>query len=164
MWDWLREIWYMRGRNMVKCRVVERQKRDVPFDVCALFQGWSDTSGQRDPEYWAQYVHAHVRYVPDDTGDKWQTADETLMLGEGDCEDGAILLANYFVAAGLPWWKVLICVYDKHVVVEYDGQKFDWTAPNDREMFPQEQLWYAFNARHAWVPRERANQWKDNEA
>jgi hypothetical protein len=155
--DGMRELWYMRGRNMVKSHVVERQKRDEPFDVCTLFQNWNGTSDHHDPEYWTQLVFAQVQYAPD-VGDHWQLANETLQLGRGDCEDMAILLANYLVAAGLPWWKVLVCVYQNHVVVEYDGKKYDPTAPNDREMFPVEQLWYAFNARHAWVPRSRIEQ------
>jgi len=41
--DGMRELWFMRGRNMVKSHVVERQKRDEPFDVCTLFQNWNGT-------------------------------------------------------------------------------------------------------------------------
>jgi len=156
MFDWLREICYMRRRGMVKSRVIERQKRDEPFDVCTLFQNWGQQE-YPDPDYWVHQVFASLQYTPE-VKDRWQTADETLMLNTGDCEDGAILLANELVAAGLPWWKILICVYENHVVVEYDGKKYDWTVPDDREMFPSEQLWYAFNARHAWVPRSRIEQ------
>jgi hypothetical protein len=42
------------------------------------------------------FVIKNVSYIPDQmtwgTSEKWQTAQETLNLGTGDCEDGAILI------------------------------------------------------------------------
>ena len=40
--------------------------------------------------------------------EKWQTPDLTYWLGIGDCEDSSVLLASYFLAAGIPsfCWRV----------------------------------------------------------
>lgn len=38
----------------------------------------------------------------------WQYVDETLYLGTGDCEDGAILMASLMLTAGIPSWRLRI--------------------------------------------------------
>jgi hypothetical protein len=59
---------------------------------------------------------SRCRYVPDrgDENDVWQTAEETLALRQGDCEDGAILLADWLLSSG---FQVRIAIG------EYDGQE-----------------------------------------
>ena len=44
---------------------------------------------------------AEVRYVSDEPGDHWQTPEETLRRGEGDCEDQALLLHRLLREDGL---------------------------------------------------------------
>ena len=36
----------------------------------------------------------------------WQFSYESLQTKKGDCEDGAILLHNILLAAGIPYWKL----------------------------------------------------------
>jgi len=50
-------------------------------------------------------VHENCRYTPDPIDnltktDRWQTAMETQIRGEGDCEDSAIYLADWLLARG----------------------------------------------------------------
>ncbi len=48
-----------------------------------------------------EWVSDNIIYVEDTGGDNWQSAQETLELGTGDCEDQAILLASIFGAMDL---------------------------------------------------------------
>ena len=38
--------------------------------------------------------------------EEWLFPFETLKLGHGDCEDGAILLANIMLKSGVPYWRI----------------------------------------------------------
>jgi hypothetical protein len=46
-----------------------------------------------------EWVEGNIEYVLD-VGDHWQSAEETLLQGYGDCEDQAILLASIVTALG----------------------------------------------------------------
>jgi len=61
------------------------------------------------------WVINNIKYVGDaEKGHKdfWQFGFETLYYKTGDCEDGAILLANMLLIAGVPYWKVRLSVGD----------------------------------------------------
>lgn len=109
------------------------------------------------PEDLLNWVNSHIAYVPE-TVDFWSYPDETVARRNGDCEDGAILLANLLLQAGYPYYKILICVYGSHVVVEFDGKIFDWTGAGVPSGVP---LWYCWNAKHAYTTKENANPWKN---
>jgi transglutaminase-like putative cysteine protease len=47
-----------------------------------------------------EWVAGHIEYVTETSGDYWQSAEETLVLGSGDCEDHAILLCSIIDALG----------------------------------------------------------------
>lgn len=50
-----------------------------------------------------QYVRDNVRYTKDILGvETLQTADRTLDLGQGDCDDKAVLLASLLESIGVP--------------------------------------------------------------
>jgi predicted transglutaminase-like cysteine proteinase len=57
-----------------------------------------------------KYVIKNVTYVDDKKEygyeEYWAYAFQTLKRKKGDCEDGAILLANIMVKSGIPYWKV----------------------------------------------------------
>lgn len=71
----------------------------------------------------------YIRDVGDDDSDAWQTAEETQTLGQGDCEDSAILLADWLLARGFQT-RVVIGTYDAArgphawVVVRLDGNDY----------------------------------------
>ncbi|MEI6537181.1 MAG: transglutaminase domain-containing protein, partial [Verrucomicrobiaceae bacterium] len=74
-----------------------------------------------------------VRYLPDSSdgnpdNDAWQIAQETQMLGTGDCEDSSIYLADWLLARG---FEVRVCMgrYSEMgghawVVVRLDGKSY----------------------------------------
>jgi len=51
-----------------------------------------------------------VIYSGDDSvygkNEYWAYAYQTLKRKRGDCEDGAIFMANIMVKSGIPWWRV----------------------------------------------------------
>lgn len=56
-----------------------------------------------------KWVVSHIKYVGDKTkgnNEFWQFGYETLYYKTGDCEDGAILLMNMLLIAGVPYWKL----------------------------------------------------------
>jgi hypothetical protein len=59
-----------------------------------------------------KWVVDNMRYVYDETQhgftEFWQFTYETLQLGAGDCEDGAVLMASLLIAAGVPRWRVRV--------------------------------------------------------
>jgi predicted transglutaminase-like cysteine proteinase len=59
-----------------------------------------------------RWVKKNITYTGDDntwkTPEFWQYANETLGIKTGDCEDGAILMANLLLAAGVPYYKVRV--------------------------------------------------------
>ncbi len=76
-------------------------------------------------------VSTNCRYVLDtgtDDNDAWQTARETQVLGQGDCEDSAILLADWLLTRGFEA-RVALGRYAERgghawVVVRLDGEVY----------------------------------------
>jgi len=52
------------------------------------------------------WVAKNIKYVTDKEGEFWQFAFETLKRKLGDCEDGAILIANMMIMSGIPYWRI----------------------------------------------------------
>lgn len=75
-------------------------KKQVDTPTQALLDEAEKISSSKDQDLQMFYVLKHVKntitYTPDDKvwsmPEYWQTADETLSLKTGDCEDGAILM------------------------------------------------------------------------
>jgi predicted transglutaminase-like cysteine proteinase len=57
-----------------------------------------------------QWVIQNITYTSDlaqfKNPEEWLFPAETLFLRKGDCEDGAILMANMMVKAGIPYWRI----------------------------------------------------------
>jgi len=91
-------------------------------DICSGPIGiTSDDSN--DTKIWKiqKYVVQNLSYNFDSFTSKrdeyWQLPYETLTTKKGDCEDGAIFMANLALAVGVPYWRVRINAGD----VEYQG-------------------------------------------
>jgi predicted transglutaminase-like cysteine proteinase len=62
-----------------------------------------------------KYVRAQIKYTSDNsentykTSEYWAYSYQTLKHKEGDCEDGAILIANIMVKSGIPYYRVRVC-------------------------------------------------------
>lgn len=84
-------------------RIVREYKKHS--DVIAVARGIVD---QVPPKHYAaeaaaifQYVQREVRYTQDVDGvEVVQTPDKTILLGHGDCDDMAVLLATLLAAVG----------------------------------------------------------------
>ena len=162
-------------RGLVRCQIMEYKrvngvKVDVRdflseksrFDITNRAKDFICDLSIASPEKILQWVADHIHYKSE-VSDYWQTIGETLSSGIGDCEDGAILLANLMLFAGLPYYKVLVTVFNPspaHVVVIYDGKLFDWTNPSLRTVPSSWNFWYCFNSHNSYTTKEKAATWK----
>lgn len=131
-----------------------------------------------------RWVNEHIKYVPDQEvwsmPDKWQTAEETLARGTGDCEDMHVLsyVLNYL--AGVPTNRMLLFCGDVagggHCWLGYKSQEYplnwcfmdacywyDRMSPSSRTKYyiedtiiyddPKKQylkIWFAFNSNNSY--------------
>jgi hypothetical protein len=62
------------------------------------------------------YVYKNITYISDKTQfnvpEFWMFPFETYHTKKGDCEDGAILLANILLKSGIPYWRIRIVAGD----------------------------------------------------
>jgi len=125
-----------------------------------------------------RYVIQNIRYVGDTKKgyrEFWQFPFETLFYKTGDCEDGAILLANLMLQAGIPYWKIrLTAGWVKrgkskvgHVYLNYYCEEkdkwvvLDWCYwPNllkiaQRKPYKEEKryldVWFSWNQKYAFT-------------
>jgi predicted transglutaminase-like cysteine proteinase len=119
------------------------------------------------------WVINNVKYVTDKSqygaGDQWQWADETIQRKVGDCEDGAILLANIMVASGIPYWRVRLNAGDVkgggHAWVTYLCEKDNvwyvldwcyWPSESTQLKLPWSKaenyfaIWFSWNNKYAF--------------
>lgn len=172
MFDWLREMWKMRG---FKCVVmIEKDKRGSPIDV-TKFLDFPKIKLPVIPVNMSclKWVAANVKYQKEDK-DYWKLASETLADGFGDCEDGAILLACLLLARkfevdstgvlkSLPYYQILVNVFDTgagfHVAVTVGDTLEDWTNQALKKVPDLWRLWYCFNRKHAYTRKENVQLW-----
>ena len=128
-----------------------------------------------------KWIFTNFPYKSDSTnygnGEFWCMPYESLNKKSGDCEDGAILLANLLIIAGVPNWKIRInCgwvfepVSKKQIGHAYltffdeDNEKWvilDWCYYAntmriiDREEYKKEvkyqDVWFSFNDEFSWA-------------
>jgi len=59
------------------------------------------------------WVKTNIIYTPDKSSygidEYWAYPYQTLKRKRGDCEDGAILIANILLRSGVPWYRVRVC-------------------------------------------------------
>ena len=125
-----------------------------------------------------QFVIDKVTYTPDMTQFKdnevWLFPFETMSLKKGDCEDGAILLANILLANGIPYWRVRLNAGDVngggHCFVTYLRESYnqwvilDWCYWPDKSVDLNElykgatenyfKIWFSFNRDYIYLNEE----------
>jgi len=93
-----------------KTNVYWNARDDVKMDVRVFYQTDSTLTtfkGSTDEraKKCLRWVIENISYVGD-SGEFWQYSYETLLSNTGDCEDGAILLANMMEMSGIPYWRI----------------------------------------------------------
>lgn len=125
-----------------------------------------------------KWVRANFKYAKDiDTtgvSEHWSFPFEALYIKKGDCDDGAILLANLMLAAGIPYWRIRLNAGDVgtkakkfgHLYVTYCRETdnnfvvLDWTfkyndsivgrRPLHRDERDYYGIWFSWNKRYAF--------------
>ncbi len=159
-----------------------RQEKDGEYkiDVRCFFQKDYQTSlvqGNSNDEkaFNAQkWVYDNITYLPDKINygfdEFWAYAYQTLKRKKGDCEDGAILMANMLIMSGVPYWRIRLNAGDvlggAHVYVTYcretDNQwvVLDWcydttfvpiaTRALHRDVQDYYGIWFSWNNRYSF--------------
>lgn len=106
-----------------------------------------------------KWVKYNVSYILDkdlhNENEWWQYANETLELKKGDCEDGAILMANIMIKSGIPPFRVRLNAGDVkgggHAYVTYLREK------DDKWYLLDWSYWYneSVNFKKKWVDAKK---------
>lgn len=159
----------------------ERQETDGEYlvDVRDFFQKDFQiplVSGTNDEKAFnaQNWVYANITHTLDKAlfgyEEYWAYAYQTLKRRKGDCEDGAILMANMLVLSGVPYWRVRLNAGDVngggHAYVTYcretDNQfvVLDWCyAPNfkpiserplHRDVQDYYGIWFSWNSKYSF--------------
>ena len=113
-----------------------------------------------------QWVHKNIKYTSDISQfkheEEWLFAHETLLLRNGDCDDGSILMANMMVKSGIPYWRVRLNAGltrgGGHCFVTYLSKNeewliLDWCYDYKSQGQPWSKaekyfdIWFSFNSR-----------------
>lgn len=136
---------YPKKDIVYKGRVVPTTRKNIGMDVRNFFNEYDSEVRKVVDRLWLKrlsdddkalkcllWVIGNVKYVGDGKKghkDFWQFGFETLHYKTGDCEDGAILLANMLMMAGVPYWKIRLSVGDvkggAHGYVNYYCEESD---------------------------------------
>jgi hypothetical protein len=116
--------------------------------------------GLSSPEEILGWVRRNIRYQPEDTDqdqDYWQTPEETLERGFGDCEDISLLFM-YLCRQNLKVEPRLLLVADasqetyNHTLVEVEGAWYDPSAGSRVSRAGAYRVFYRFSyARSLWM-------------
>ncbi|MFC2140535.1 TolC family protein [Candidatus Auribacterota bacterium] len=88
------------------------------------------------PEKLAHYLKFRIRYNPSDTDNIWQSAEETIQKGTGDCEDYAILAHEVLKALGFTPHILSVLPESKkkagHVICTFKWKDYWWYFDNHK--------------------------------
>ncbi|MHA1868738.1 MAG: transglutaminase-like domain-containing protein [Candidatus Heimdallarchaeaceae archaeon] len=115
-----------------------------------IVKSMKEKSDDKKAVFCQKWVKDNIRYVSDKIQfgipEYWEYPQETLYTKKGDCDDGAILMANLMLASGIPYWKIRLNagnVYDKkgknlggHCWVNYYYEKEDKWVTMDWCFYP----------------------------
>ena len=136
-----------------------------------------------------KWVKDNISYVSDEilygVSEYWADCLETIRAKRGDCDDGAILMANLAMVAGVPYWRIrltggevkggghayLTYLPDSELekpFAEQDWKVCDWCyypnikpfeeRPNykDEEDYYSDEVWFSFNSKFAFQDKGTA--------
>lgn len=118
-----------------------------------------------------QIVHDMIKYAPDMTqfkyDEEWLFPYETWTLKKGDCEDGAILIANILLKSGIPYWRVRLnagtvqggghcwCTYlresdNKWIILDW-CYWYDTKGAIYKDAEKYYNIWFSFNTKYIYL-------------
>jgi len=157
-----------------------------PLDVRAFFVNPRCEELQKIVRHWRNdkqdkqalaaqlWVAFNIKYISDKEEfgleEFWSYPSELLKTGKGDCDDGAILIANLMIACGIPYWKVRLTAgmtpFGAHAYVTYFCDELDhWVAmdwcykpdfslisdrPDYKDSPIYGEVWFSWNRRYAF--------------
>ncbi len=81
-------------------------------EIQKIVKDWKNLSNDDKMLKCQEWVNKNITYCSDGINyglnEYWCDAIETLNFRTGDCDDGAILMANLALACGIPYWRVRI--------------------------------------------------------
>jgi hypothetical protein len=135
---------------------------------------WKDLPDDQKAFKCLEWVIDNITYIPDKTeyglDEFWLLPQESLSTRKGDCDDGAILLANLMLVCGVPYFKVRLTAGDitsgGHAYVTYFRESdstwvnMDWCyyptkqAVKARPDYKSEKnygdIWFSWNKKYAF--------------
>jgi len=119
-------------------------------EITILVKDWINLADDIKAIYCQTWIKNNITYVSDKTDfgldEFWSLPQETLFIRKGDCEDGAILMANLMVASGIPYWKIRLSaaeVFDQngktlggHCFVTYFVESLNYWVAMDWCFYP----------------------------
>ena len=129
-------------------------------------KGWND---EAKAAYCLSWVQSNIKYVSDKEQfgleEFWMIPQEILNTRRGDCDDGAILLANLLAAAlgKKKSWKVMLATGETksglgHMKVLLYS-KGEWVALDWMSGEHLAKIWFIWNIEHVYVNLEELETW-----
>ena len=101
------------------------------------------------------YVQQNIRYVPEKK-ELWQFYFETLFRKEGDCDDGAILMAVIMLKSGIPYWRIRLNAGD----VQGGGHAYvTYLREADDEWYVLDWCYWAIESKNFGLPWKQAEKY-----
>lgn len=173
MCDWLSEKLATRG--LVRVPIIEEKRvfndKQVELDVRNFFVNPRNAELQMivkqfelsTVEDCKKWVFSYIAYAPEKK-DFWQLPFETLTRRKGDCDDMAILTANFLLAIGKRYFDVMIHVVETprgwHCFTTYKGKVVDPLFLS-LTMIPEDwKFWYCWNRKSCYTSKENHKIWR----
>ncbi|MHA1470388.1 MAG: transglutaminase-like domain-containing protein [Candidatus Asgardarchaeia archaeon] len=145
----------------------------VCSELQTIVKNWKSLSDDEKALKCQLWVKDNITYVSDKTDfgleEYWEYPQETLKTRKGDCDDGAILIANLMLASGIPYWKIRLTAGDVDgghaYVTYYCEEKNYWVAcdwcylpdtrpinqrPDYKDSPIYKEVWFSWNQKYAF--------------
>ena len=111
------------------------------------------------------YVHKNIEYTTDKTQvglpEFWMFAFETMHTKKGDCEDGAILIANILLKSGIPYWRIRIMAGDVKIDSSTGGHAYCcYLSDKDNKWYVLDWCYY-YTESNSWLSWQDAKRYTD---
>lgn len=147
---------------------------DFELKTLSIFTGDDDYKALKCVEW----VIDNITYVTDKSqfgiSEEWMFPYETLVTRKGDCDDGAILMANLMLISGIPYWKIRLVAGNStaggHCYVTYYVENkdkwviLDWCFWPNKKLIKDrieykldkryKEVWFSWNQKYSFYKGE----------